>query len=196
MVIGALALQGDYEKHLQTLHRLEVDAIEVRNEQQARSVDGLILPGGESTTIGKLLNRSGLDEVIRELGREGLPLFGTCAGLILLATDIEGSDQHRLGLLEVEVRRNAFGRQIASFEADISFQPLPDPVKGVFIRAPWVNKAGKGVQILSRYEQHIVAVQQGSILGTAFHPELTSDTRVHEYFIQLCQKRKSGNSTG
>jgi 5'-phosphate synthase pdxT subunit len=186
MTIGVLALQGDFAEHLAMLARIGVDAREVRKAGDLEGVDALIIPGGESTTIGKLMARYGLDAAIRARAQQGMPIYGTCAGLILLAKEIEGSDQPRLGLMDIAVVRNAFGRQIESFEADISFAPTPDqPVRGVFIRAPIVARVGAGVQTLSVFDGKIVAVQQGDLLATAFHPELTDDTRVHRYFLSL-----------
>jgi 5'-phosphate synthase pdxT subunit len=155
----------------------------VRDPQELGEVRGLVLPGGESTTIGKLLVRTGLDEAIRRRAAEGMPLFGTCAGMILLARTIVGSDQPRLGLLDVTVARNAFGRQVDSFEADIAVPALCEtPVRGVFIRAPFVTEAAAHVEVLAEFNGVIVAVRQGSVVATAFHPELTSDARVHEAF--------------
>jgi 5'-phosphate synthase pdxT subunit len=186
MTIGVLALQGDFAEHLAMLTRIGVDTREVRKAGDLEGVDALIIPGGESTTIGKLMARYGLDEAIRARAKQGMPIYGTCAGLILLAKEIEGSDQPRLGLMDIAVIRNAFGRQIESFEADIPFAPTPEqPVRGVFIRAPIVSRVGAGVQVLSTFEDKIVAVQQGNLLATAFHPELTDDTRVHRYFLSL-----------
>ena len=186
MTIGVLALQGDFAEHLAMLARIGVDAREVRKAGDLEGVDALIIPGGESTTIGKLMARYGLDAAIRARAKQGMPIYGTCAGLILLAQAIEGSDQPRLGLMDIAVIRNAFGRQIESFEADIPFAPTPEqPVRGVFIRAPIVSRVGAGVQTLSVFDGKIVAVQQGNLLATAFHPELTDDTRVHRYFLSL-----------
>jgi 5'-phosphate synthase pdxT subunit len=186
MTIGVLALQGDFAEHMATLTRIGVDTREVRKAGDLEGVDALIIPGGESTTIGKLMARYGLDEAIRARAKQGMPIYGTCAGLILLAKEIEGSDQPRLGLMDIAVIRNAFGRQIESFEADIPFAPTPEqPVRGVFIRAPIVARVGAGVQTLSVFDGKIVAVQQGNLLATAFHPELTDDTRVHRYFLSL-----------
>ncbi|BCW96202.1 MAG: pyridoxal 5'-phosphate synthase glutaminase subunit PdxT [Fimbriimonadales bacterium] len=186
MTIGVLALQGDFAEHRAMLARMGVDSREVRKVDDLNGVDALIIPGGESTTIGKLMARYGLDAAIRARAQQGMPIYGTCAGLILLAKDIEGSDQPRLGLMDIAVVRNAFGRQIESFEADIPFAPTPDqPVRGVFIRAPIISRVGAGVQVLSAFDNKIVAVQQGNLLATAFHPELTDDTRVHRYFLTL-----------
>jgi 5'-phosphate synthase pdxT subunit len=186
MTIGVLALQGDFAEHRAMLTRIGVDAREVRKPSDLEGVDALIIPGGESTTIGKLMARYRLDEATRARAQHGMPIYGTCAGLILLAKEIEGSEQPRLGLMDIAVIRNAFGRQIESFEADIPFAPTPNqPIRGVFIRAPIVSRVGAGVQVLSTFEDKIVAVQQGNLLATAFHPELTDDTRVHRYFLSL-----------
>lgn len=186
MTTGVLALQGDFAEHRAMLTRIGVDTREVRKRSDLDGIDALIIPGGESTTIGKLMARYGLDEAIRARAQQGMPIFGTCAGLILLAQAIEGSYQPRLGLMDITVVRNAFGRQNESFEADIPFSPTPElPVRGVFIRAPIVAHVGEGVQTLSTFEGKIVAVQQGNLLATAFHPELTEDTRVHRYFLSL-----------
>jgi 5'-phosphate synthase pdxT subunit len=186
MLVGVLALQGDFAEHLAMLSRIGVDTREVRKAGDLEGVDALIIPGGESTTIGKLMARYGLDAAIRARAEQGMPIYGTCAGLILLAQEIEGSNQPRLGLMDIAVIRNAFGRQIESFEADIPFAPTPDqPIRGVFIRAPIVSRVGAGVQVLSDFAGKIVAVQQGNLLATAFHPELTDDTRVHRYFLTL-----------
>ncbi|GIV08336.1 MAG: pyridoxal 5'-phosphate synthase subunit PdxT [Fimbriimonadales bacterium] len=188
MRIGVLALQGDFAEHLAMLARMGVEGREVRKATELATVDALIVPGGESTTIGKLMARYGLDDAIRARAKQGMPLYGTCAGMILLANEIEGSDQPRLGLMDITVVRNAFGRQIESFEADIPFKPTPErPVRGVFIRAPIVSRAGAGVEALSEFQDKIVAVQQGNLLATAFHPELTQDERVHRYFLTLVQ---------
>jgi 5'-phosphate synthase pdxT subunit len=185
--IGVLALQGDFEAHLKMLReRLGVSACLVRTSEEVCAVDGLIIPGGESTTVGKLLARHGLEETIKMRAGERMPIYGTCAGLILLAKHIEGSDQMRLGLLDVTVARNAFGRQIDSFEADIPIPELGEkPVRGVFIRAPYVSSCGKGVEELGRFQDKIVVVRSGNILGSAFHPELTDDTRMHEMFVGM-----------
>lgn len=189
-VIGILALQGDFEAHRKMLEdRLGAGTRLVRSPNELAEIDGLILPGGESTTVGKLMDRHGLDTVIRERAAEGMPIYGTCAGLILLAKQIEGSDQLRLGLMDVTVARNAFGRQVESFEADIPVAEIgDDPVRGVFIRAPYVTEASPAVQILGRFKDKIVAVRQGNLLGSAFHPELTDDPRMHAYFLTMIEQ--------
>jgi len=185
--VGVLALQGDCEAHASVLVRLGAEPVLVRDPEELADVMGLILPGGESTTIGKLLLRVGLDEAIRERAQQGMPVYGTCAGMILMAKRIKGSEQPRLGLMDITVARNAFGRQIDSFEADI---PAPafgeQPVRGVFIRAPYVTEVGDSVEVLARYGDVIVAVRERQLMATAFHPELTDDTRIHEAFLTAC----------
>jgi len=189
MRIGVLALQGDFQEHIAMLHRLGVETREVRLPEHLEGLDGLILPGGESTTIGKLAVAYRLDEAIRALARAGKPIWGTCAGLILLARAALGGvpDQPLLGLLDVTVVRNGFGRQRDSFEADLEVERLgPPPFRGVFIRAPYIQEWGPQVEVLARLEDgKVVAVQQGRLLGTAFHPELTEDERFHRYFLEL-----------
>lgn len=190
-VIGVLALQGDYAAHRKTLEEgLHQKTAPVRTPADLERVQGLILPGGESTTIGKLMARIGLDTAIRERAQAGMPLFGTCAGLILLAREIEDRpDQMRLGLMDITVARNAFGRQIDSFEADIPVsleaEEEAQPVRGVFIRAPYVTEVRGEAKVLGRFRDKIVAVREGNRLGTAFHPELTEDLRLHTLFVRM-----------
>lgn len=172
------------------LERIGTPYREVRKVADLASVDALIIPGGESTTIGRLMARYGLDVAIRERAQQGMPIYGTCAGMILLAKEIAGSSQERLGLMDIAVIRNAFGSQIESFEADLPFKPFADrPVRAVFIRAPIVSRVGVEVEILSEFNGKVVAVQQGKLLATAFHPELTDDERVHRYFLSLIEQR-------
>ncbi len=189
MRIGVLALQGDFQEHIAMLRRIGVETREVRLPKHLEGLDGLILPGGESTTIGKLAVAYHLDEAILALAREEKPIWGTCAGLILLARTALGGvpDQPLLGLLDVVVVRNGFGRQLDSFETDLEVERLgPPPFRGVFIRAPYVQEWGPEVQVLARLEDgRVVAVQQGRLLGTAFHPELTEDERFHRYFLEM-----------
>ncbi len=156
-----------------------------KTPEQVESLDALIIPGGESSTVGLLLERYGTGEAIRHKARAGMPIWGTCMGMILLASEVENRTQYSLNLLDITVRRNAFGAQIHSFESPIPFADEPEPVLGVFIRAPVVTRTGKGVKILAEVDDHIVAVEQGALMGTSFHPELTSDRRVHEYFLRL-----------
>jgi 5'-phosphate synthase pdxT subunit len=185
MKVGILALQGAVREHRNALHRLGVTSVDVLYPADLEGISGLILPGGESTTTGKLLVRYGLLEPIAESGRKGLPVFGTCTGLILLSKHINNSDQHRLGLMDTYVERNAFGRLLASFEADM---PVPvlggEPYHTIFIRAPYIEKFDEGVIPLLTCGDKILFAEQKNILAAAFHPELTDDTRIHAYFLQ------------
>jgi 5'-phosphate synthase pdxT subunit len=184
--IGVLALQGDVVEHLHALRRSGVEAVEVKNERDLASVDALIVPGGESTTVIRLLERFGLVEPIKARVRAGMPFWGTCMGMIVAANDVADMDQQTLGLLDITVRRNAFGRQIASAEVDLDVPVLgPAPFPAIFIRAPWVERAGADVEVLASQDGHGVFVRQGNVIGTSFHPELTGDDRVHQYFIAL-----------
>jgi 5'-phosphate synthase pdxT subunit len=200
MRIGVLALQGAFIEHVHVLHSLGVQAIEVRLPEQLDRLDGLIIPGGESTTIGKLAVEYGLLEPIREMADAGKPIWGTCAGLILLARRLsggrgEGEDPPLLGLMDLTVARNAFGRQVDSFEADLAVPALDavstsaeagNPFHAVFIRAPRIESVRSGVEVLARLDDSAaVAARQGHLLVTAFHPELTADTRFHRYFLSL-----------
>lgn len=191
--VGVLALQGDFAAHIAMLQKCGAQAREVRTVQQLHEVEGLIIPGGESTTIIKLMQRYGLDEAIRQRVAQGMPLFGTCAGLIVMATDIEGyPHQPRLGVLNVSVARNAFGRQVDSFEVDLPVSRLGDPpVRAVFIRAPYITRTGEGVETLAQLDGKVVLVQQDNLLAGAFHPELTEDQRLHRYFLQMVASYKS-----
>lgn len=190
MKVGVLALQGAFIEHEQLLRRLGQDVVQVRLPQQLESIDRLIIPGGESTTIGKLLVAYGLLEPIRLRAQQGMPIWGTCAGMILLANEIaEGrpEGQPALKLMDITARRNAFGRQLDSFEADLEIRGLEGPpFRAVFIRAPVIERVGEGVEALATLaDGRIVAARQGSLLATAFHPELTQDTRLHELFLDL-----------
>lgn len=196
MKIGVLALQGAVPEHVRALRRCGAEAVEVKEPSQLSDIDGLILPGGESTTIGKLMERYGLlDEIKKQHEEKALPIFGTCAGMILLAKDIEGSDQHRLGLMDICVRRNAFGRQVDSFEEDVPVNfpgngKAPESFHAVFIRAPFITHVKKDVKILSKLsDDRIIFVRQGNLLASSFHPELTADLRIHKYFIMLAAKK-------
>jgi 5'-phosphate synthase pdxT subunit len=201
--IGVLALQGDVREHLAALREEGAEAVPVRRPEELAGVDGLVLPGGESTTIVKLAARFGLLEPLRAAVRSGLPVYGSCAGMILLADRILDApdDQETIGGLDVTVRRNAFGRQVDSFESDIAFEGLDGgPVHAVFIRAPWVEKAGHGVEVLGRVvggaaDGRIVAVRQANLVATSFHPELTGDRRVHALFVDLV-RRDLGSRSG
>ncbi|MHB1842400.1 MAG: pyridoxal 5'-phosphate synthase glutaminase subunit PdxT [Sulfobacillus sp.] len=180
MRVGVLALQGAFREHIATLARLGVESREVRTVKDLEGVEGLILPGGESTTIGMLMDEYGLIEALRQ---GEMPLFGTCAGMIVLAKDIQGSTQPRLGLMDMAVDRNHYGRQRESFETEIAVTGLPQGVRGVFIRAPVVTRTGSGVEILARHQGEVVLCAEGRCLAAAFHPELTDDTRLHRMFL-------------
>jgi len=183
--VGVLALQGDVREHLHTLESLGVAAAPVKTPDQLDAVDALVIPGGESTTIGKMAVRFGLVEPLRRSIEDGLPTYGTCAGLIFLAGAVTDGDQPLLGALDVVVRRNAFGRQNESFESDLKIDGLDEPFHAVFIRAPWVEKVGAEVEVLAGIDQHPVMVRQGNILATSFHPELTGDGRIHQLLLDL-----------
>ncbi|AEH09917.1 MULTISPECIES: pyridoxal 5'-phosphate synthase glutaminase subunit PdxT [Frankiaceae] len=188
--LGVLALQGDVREHSRALAALGVQVVEVRRPSDLGALDGLVLPGGESTTIGRLLRVFELLEPLRDAIAAGLPVFGSCAGMILLARDVlDGRPgQPLLGGLDVVVRRNAFGRQVDSFEAEIDITGVAGgPVRAVFIRAPWVEKIGDEVEVLGRVSDRIVAVRQAGVLATAFHPELTGDGRIHELFVGMVE---------
>jgi len=190
MKIGVLAVQGAFVEHQKMLRRLGVETVEVRLPQHLKGVDGLIIPGGESTTIGKLALRWELIDPIRDFARSGRPLWGTCAGMIVMAREVvDGeTEQPLLALMDVTVRRNAFGRQVDSFEADLEVPALgEEPFHAVFIRAPVIERIGDDVKAVARLEGGaVVAAQQGSMLATAFHPELAQDDRFHRYFLDLC----------
>lgn len=180
MRIGVLALQGDVREHAETLASAGHEVVLVRLPGDLDGLDGLVIPGGESTTIGKLADRFGLVEPLRAAIGAGLPTLGTCAGMIFLASGTtEAREQVQLGVLDVIVRRNAFGRQVDSFEADIEVAGIAEPFHAVFIRAPWIEKVGDGVEVLAEVDGHPVVVRQGNVLATSFHPELTGDSRLH-----------------
>ncbi|MCS7240335.1 MAG: pyridoxal 5'-phosphate synthase glutaminase subunit PdxT [Candidatus Bipolaricaulota bacterium] len=187
MRIGVLAVQGAVREHILSLTRLGAEAVPVRNPEDLRGLAGLVLPGGESTAQWRLLSRSGLVEPLRKALVEGLPTLGTCAGLVLLAKEITNWPERYFGVLDVAVERNATGRQVDSFEATVSVDGLGE-VPAVFIRAPAIRRVGPGVKVLGEYENVPVLVQQGTLLGATFHPELTEDLRLHEFFLSLCGK--------
>ena len=185
MKIGVLAMQGAFREHQQTLNKLGVEAIKLRRVEELSEVSGVIIPGGESTTIGKLLTDFNLLEPLREKILKGLPVFGTCAGMILLAKEIENSDQPRLGTMDIKVARNAFGRQVDSFEVDLNIPEIgEEPIRAVFIRAPYILEVKPKVKVLAEVEGKIVMARQDNMLVSAFHPELTDDLRIHQYFIE------------
>ncbi len=189
--IGVLAVQGAVSEHLEHLQRCDVEALAVKTAASLKKVAGLIIPGGESTTIGKLIETFGLAPAIRARGREkSLAIFGTCAGMVLIARKIlDGAeDQYSLDLMDIEVKRNAFGRQRESFETSLAFADFAEPMTGVFIRAPLIINAGPAVTVLSTLPEGIVAARQDNMLSVSFHPELTDDLRVHRYFVTMCEE--------
>ncbi|MCQ4118656.1 pyridoxal 5'-phosphate synthase glutaminase subunit PdxT [Rhodococcus tibetensis] len=197
-LVGVLALQGDVREHLAALQDAGADVVGIRRPEELDKVDGLVIPGGESTTMSKLLEIFELLEPLKTRLRDGLPAYGSCAGMILLASEILDTrpDAQHLGAIDMTVRRNAFGRQVDSFEADLDFEGIiGEPVRAVFIRAPWVERVGDAVEVLARVPEsggaaagRIVAVRQGPVVATSFHPEVTGDRRVHELFVDLVRE--------
>ncbi len=186
MKIGVLALQGAVTEHIQILSALDTEAVPIRLPSELDGLDALIIPGGESTTISKLLSDYELMEPIRKLAEQGFPIFGTCAGLVLLAKRVFNLEMEPIGVMDIEVKRNAFGRQVDSFEADLKIPALHNGTfRGVFIRAPIIEKAENGVKVLCQLNDKPVAVRQGKLLACAFHPELTDDLRLHRYFLDI-----------
>lgn len=191
MVVGVLALQGAFLEHEKTLEKLNVDFIEIRKKEDLKiHIDGLILPGGESTAIGKLLKDLDIYEDLKLMIQQGLPTFGTCAGMILLAKKLYNDDTVHLGLMDIEVKRNAYGRQLGSFVVNQDFQNM-GIIPMVFIRAPYIQSVKENVEVLCVVNDNIVGARQDNMLVTSFHPELTSSTKVHEYFINMI-KEKNG----
>lgn len=195
--VGVLALQGDVREHVSALDEAGASAVAVRSVEQLAALDGLVIPGGESTTMSKLALRDGFMEPLRDARASGMPMYGSCAGMIMLADRVHDGrpDQETVGGLDIDVRRNAFGRQVDSFEMDLSIPVLGEsPFPGVFIRAPWVEAVGPAVTVLGRIDEGeragtIVAVEHAGLLATSFHPELTGDTRVHAYFVEMVRNR-------
>lgn len=185
--IGVLAIQGAVSEHVKALKASGAEAYVVKNVQDLEGLDGLVLPGGESTTMRRLMDKYGLFDAIKTFSADK-PVFGTCAGLILMAKKIEGRQGPHLGLLDIDVKRNAFGRQVDSFEADLAIKHVADHYDGVFIRAPYIKSVGDDVEVLSTYEDNVVACRQGRFLTCAFHPELTDDLRMHRYFVRMVEE--------
>lgn len=185
--VGVLALQGDFEAHLKTLRRLGAEAVEVRTPEQLEGLDGLVIPGGESTTMTRLIASAELEPGLRAHHEAGRPILGTCAGMIVC-------DAEHLGFIDVTARRNAFGRQLQSFEADLEVTGAGDePLRAVFIRAPWVERTGEGVEVLASWEGHPVAVRGAGVLASSFHPELTDDPRFHAIFMAMVTKAQDND---
>ncbi|MGA9175077.1 MAG: pyridoxal 5'-phosphate synthase glutaminase subunit PdxT [Thermoactinomyces sp.] len=188
MKIGVLALQGAVREHVRLLEKAGADAVAVKRAEQLNDLDGLVIPGGESTTISKLMNEYKLTQPIRDMHQSGKPIFGTCAGMILIARRIAGQDEAHLGLMDITVKRNAFGRQRESFEAALDVKGIGSEFQAVFIRAPYIEEVGPGVEVLAEVDGKIVAARQGHLLAAAFHPELTDDVRFHAYFIEMVRE--------
>lgn len=188
MKIGVLSLQGAVAEHVRLLEKVGAEAVTVKKVEQLDGLDGLVFPGGESTTIGKLMREYGFEEPIKDFARQKKPIFGTCAGLIILAREINGQDNRYLGLMDMKVERNAFGRQRESFEADLLVKGVAEDFRAVFIRAPYILEVGEGVDVLAKFQDKIVAARQDHLLASAFHPELTDDARFHEYFLRMVEE--------
>lgn len=193
MNIGVLALQGAVSEHIRAIQACGAEGIAVKKNDQLDDIDGLIIPGGESTTIVRLMKQYGFIEAIREWAAAGMPIFGTCAGMIVIAQRINGQDEVPLGLMDITVERNAFGRQRESFETELNVKGLTDHLRAVFIRAPVITEVGAGVEVLARVNDQIVAARENQYLVTAFHPELTDDHRMHGYFLDMVKESKSSS---
>jgi len=191
MKIGVLALQGAVAEHLRMLEEAGAVAVPVKKVEELDDLDGLVIPGGESTTISKLMHKYGFMEAIRQFGEEKKPIFGTCAGAILLASRINGQYDYHLGLMDIKVERNAFGRQKESFEVHMPIAGVAADYPAVFIRAPYIMEVGEGGQVLAKYEDKIVVARNGHYLAAAFHPELTEDTRLHKFFLDMVKEYRS-----
>lgn len=184
--IGVLSLQGAAREHLRMIERARAHGVIIKKPHELSNIDGLIIPGGESTTISKLMKRYDLMEPVKELALQGLPIFGTCAGMIMMAKGLIGPAEESLSIIDIEVRRNAFGRQKESFEAEIDVAGLEGGTfNAVFIRAPWIERVGEGVEVLAELDSHIVMAKEKNLIVVAFHPELTDDKRIHELFLKM-----------
>ncbi|MFM9281987.1 pyridoxal 5'-phosphate synthase glutaminase subunit PdxT [Paenibacillus jiagnxiensis] len=188
MKIGVLALQGAVAEHIRSIGLAGAEGIAIKRTEQLDEIDGLIIPGGESTTIGKLMRKYDFIDAIRKFSEEKKPIFGTCAGLIVLAKEIAGQEEAHLALMDMTVNRNAFGRQRESFEADLNIAGIEEPVRAVFIRAPLIQQVGPGVDVLAKYNGEIVTAREGHLLASSFHPELTDDYRLHQYFADMVRE--------
>lgn len=189
--IGVLGLQGAVREHIKAVEACGVEAVEIKHKEQLQEVDGLILPGGESTTMRRLIDKYDFMNELRKFAQDGKPMFGTCAGLILLAKRIIGQELPHIGVMDIAVERNSFGRQRESFEVDLSIKGAAENFPAVFIRAPHIVEAGENVEILAKHDDRIVAAREGQILGCSFHPELTDDTRFTAYFIEMVKAAKT-----
>ncbi|OUS74412.1 pyridoxal 5'-phosphate synthase glutaminase subunit PdxT [Paenibacillus sp. MY03] len=194
MKIGVLALQGAVAEHIRSLKAAGAEAVAVKRAQELDELQGLVIPGGESTTIGKLMRKYGFMDAIRSFSAQGKPVFGTCAGLIVLADVIEGQEEAHLRLMDMTVARNAFGRQRESFETDLPVKGIDETVRAVFIRAPLIKSVGPEVDVLSTYNGEIVTARQGTLLAASYHPELTDDYRLHAYFVDMVKEAAAAGS--
>jgi 5'-phosphate synthase pdxT subunit len=190
MKIGVLALQGAVAEHIRSIGQAGGEGVAVKRTEQLAEVDGLIIPGGESTTIGRLMRQYGFIEALREFAAQGKPLFGTCAGLIVLADRLDSGEEPHLGLMNMTVARNAFGRQRESFETELDVKGIETPLRAVFIRAPLIKEVGADVEVLSSYKDEIVSAKQGHLLVSSFHPELTDDYRLHGLFLEMARQAR------
>ena len=190
MVIGVLAMQGAYEEHINILQDLDVSPVEIRNKNDLQNIDGIIIPGGESTTMGKLIRTLDIYDYLKEKIESGMPVWGTCAGMILLAKSICNDDTVHLGTMDIEVKRNAYGRQLGSFNTKSKVKDIGEDIKMVFIRAPYIENIDDNVEVLSVVDNNIVAAKENNMLVTSFHPELTSDYRVHKYFLKMVENNR------
>lgn len=193
MKIGVLALQGAVAEHIKMIGKAGAEGVVVKRAEQLNELDGIIIPGGESTTIGKLMREYGFIEALRSFSGQGKPLFGTCAGLIILADHIVGEERAHLQLMNMKVQRNAFGRQRESFETELDVKGIDEKVRAVFIRAPLIKEVGANVDVLSMHNGEIVAARQGHLLAVSFHPELTDDYRMHQYFLDMVTEARSSS---
>ena len=190
MVIGVLAMQGAYEEHINILQDLDVSPVEIRNKNDLQNIDGIIIPGGESTTMGKLIRTLDIYDDLKEKIESGMPVWGTCAGMILLAKSICNDDTVHLGTMDIEVKRNAYGRQLGSFNTKSKVKDIGEDIEMVFIRAPYIENIDDNVEVLSIVDNNIVAAKENNMLVTSFHPELTSDYRVHKYFLKMVENNR------
>lgn len=195
MKVGVLALQGAVAEHVRSITLAGAEGVPIKKVEQLDGIDGLIIPGGESTTIGKLMRKYNFMDAIRQFSAQGKPIFGTCAGLILLAERIQGDEEAHLKLMDITVARNAFGRQRESFETDLPVKGIEETVRAVFIRAPLILEVGAGVEVLSTYKDEIVTARQGHLLAASYHPELTDDYRLHQYFVEMVRSRSTAPQT-
>ncbi len=188
--VGVLGLQGAVREHMKAIEKNGATAVLVKRKEELNEIDGLIIPGGESTTMRRLIDKYGFMEPLKEFSQSGKPMFGTCAGLILLAKSIEGYKEPHIGVMDVHVERNSFGRQVDSFEADLDIADVAEDFPAVFIRAPHIVSAGENVEVLAKHNGRIVAAREGQFLGCSFHPELTEDHRLTGYFISMVEESK------